>query len=157
MVLRFKWESRSPPFLKVLPRKFLPRKGDRLAGEDFFYGFPRPPSFPVLILCNKAGRGSFPCFIAFLFFLFFSSSMFSLTFRPDNTEEELVMQNPDVEDIFHFPPFPLSPFHFPPSFLPGPFPTFSFILLPSPPRKRDPHRGGEGSGRMGLVAGILCG
>ena len=82
MVLRFKWESRSPPFLKILPRKFLPRKGDRLAGEDFFYGFPRPPFFPVLILCNKVGRGEFSLFYSIPFLLVLFESVLYLCICP---------------------------------------------------------------------------
>ena len=114
MVLRFKWESRSPPFLRILPRKFLPRKGDRLAGEDFFYGFPRPrarflpplPPRPVL-------------------FIPFSSS---------------------------------SPFHPPllPSFLPGPFPAFSFILLPPPPPYGFLSGEGGGAGGWGSRQGFFA-
>ena len=92
MVLRFKWESRSPPFFKILPREFFPRKGDRLAGEDFFYGFPRPPSFPVLMLCNKVGGGEFSLFYSIPYLLVFLFFYVLANFRPDNTEEELVMQ-----------------------------------------------------------------
>ena len=114
MVLRFKWESRSPPFLRILPRKFLPRKGDRLAGEDFFYGFPRPPArFPP-----------------------------PLPPRP----------------VLFIPSFRFSPFRFPssllPSFLPGPFPAFSFILLPPPYGFLSGEGGGAGGwgSRLGFFA-----
>ena len=91
MVLRFKWESRSPPFL--------------LAGEDFF-------------LWLSPASGTLPP---------------PLPPRP-------VLFIPSFR-------FPLSASLLP-SFLPGPFPAFSFILLPSPPPCGSLFRGGRRSGRI---------
>ena len=135
MVLRFKWESRSPPFLRILPRKLLPRKGDRLAGEDFFYGFPPKaavfgrggvdiPGQRVPRVGTRVSNG-FP--------------------RPPARFPLPLLPRP----VLFIPFFRFLPFRFLPSFLPGPFPTFSFILLPSPP----PYGflSGEGGGAGGLL------